>query len=197
MCGRNYAKPGFLFDVAQHATKALDKCGSRVILRQNVGMGSTRLVRFIPDGGNRASQRLRLGALTITVTSKATMRHLTLRFRCRSKQASGKWKTVPFTKATHIFIEDYDWEPIATLYPKKGVLYFAPKATEAARWCVVAVFRLVNGDYSVEKEAELTPEDICIRCGRSLTDPESIERGFGPECYGLQTESKSVRGAER
>jgi hypothetical protein len=22
----------------------------------------------------------------------------------------------------------------------------------------------------------------CVRCGRTLTDPESIERGIGPEC---------------
>jgi len=24
----------------------------------------------------------------------------------------------------------------------------------------------------------------CIRCGRSLTNPTSIKRGYGPECYG-------------
>jgi hypothetical protein len=26
-------------------------------------------------------------------------------------------------------------------------------------------------------------EGHCGRCGRSLTDPESIDRGFGPECF--------------
>lgn len=24
----------------------------------------------------------------------------------------------------------------------------------------------------------------CQKCGRKLTDPESIERGYGPECWG-------------
>ena len=28
----------------------------------------------------------------------------------------------------------------------------------------------------------------CQKCGRKLTDPESIERGYGPECWnGLTT----------
>lgn len=133
-----------------------------------------------------------MGALTVTVTSKASMRHLTLRFRCRKKSESGKWITVPFDQATHLFVEDYDWEMIATVYPNTGILRFAPKTTEAARWCVIAVLRLVNGDYSVEREAEFEPDDICIRCGRPLTDPESIERGFGPECFGMATSSSAV-----
>ena len=163
-------------------------------MRQNGSMN--RLSRFVPNAEHRASRRLAQGALTITVTSKVSMRHLTLRFRCRKKQPSGKWETVPFDRATHIFIEDYDWEPIATAYPT-GVVYFAPTATEASRWCVTAVFRFVNGDYSVEKEAELSPEDICVRCGRALTDPESIERGYGPECFGLSTQSTAVRGTAK
>lgn len=24
----------------------------------------------------------------------------------------------------------------------------------------------------------------CQKCGRKLTDPESIKRGYGPECWG-------------
>lgn len=160
-------------------------------------MENIRLARFVPDGGSRASQRLGQGALTVTVSSRKTMRHVTLRFRCRRKAKSGKWITVPFDQATHVFVEDYDWETIATMYPDSGVLFFAPKVTEAARWCVIAIFRFVNGDDSVERVAEIAPEDICIRCGRPLTDPQSIERGYGPECFGLATQSAaaSTRGA--
>jgi hypothetical protein len=160
-------------------------------------MENIRLARFVPDGGSRASQRLQAGALTVTVSSKKTMRHITLRLRCRRKGQSGAWATVPYDQATHLFIEDYDWETIATMYPATGVLYFAPKTTEAARWCVEAIFRYVNGDYGVERQAELAVEDICIRCGRPLTDPQSIERGYGPECFGMATESAAESTRER
>lgn len=154
-------------------------------------MDNIRLARFVPDGGSRASHRLGEGALTVTVTSKKTMRHITLRLRAKRKGTSGKWSTVPFRDATHVFIEDYDWETIATMYPNSGMVFFAPKTTVAARWCVEAVFRHVSGDKSVERDAEIVPEDNCIRCGRPLTDPESIERGYGPECFGMATQAKT------
>lgn len=35
-------------------------------------------------------------------------------------------------------------------------------------------------------------EDICSCCGRALTDPVSIERGIGPECYGKITGTKTI-----
>lgn len=160
-------------------------------------MDNIRLSRFHPDGGSRASQRLGLGALTVTVTSKKTMRHITLRFRAKRKGASGKWSTVPFRDATHVFIEDYDWETIATMYPNSGMVFFAPKTNTAARWCVEAVFRYVSGDELVERQAEIVPEDNCIRCGRPLTDPESIERGYGPECFGMATQSQALKAQDR
>lgn len=160
-------------------------------------MHNIRLESFIPDGGSRASHRLSEGALTVTVTSKATMRHVTLRFRCRKRTESGKWITVPFQDASHVFIEDYDWESLATLYPANGVLRFAPHTSEAARWCVLAVLDHTSGNPAPERVAEITPEDVCIRCSRPLTDPESIERGYGPECFGLATSSSAVSARDR
>jgi hypothetical protein len=32
-------------------------------------------------------------------------------------------------------------------------------------------------------QAEVRHEGTCGRCARPLTDPESIDRGFGPECW--------------
>ena len=37
-------------------------------------------------------------------------------------------------------------------------------------------FRIPNG-YSIQHKGK------CARCGRALTDPDSIDRGFGPECW--------------
>jgi hypothetical protein len=36
---------------------------------------------------------------------------------------------------------------------------------------------------------EFREESFCGKCGRTLTDPESIDRGIGPECMRQQTSS--------
>jgi len=33
----------------------------------------------------------------------------------------------------------------------------------------------------------------CLRCGKLLTDPESIRRGYGPECFRIQIDWKQNR----
>lgn len=40
--------------------------------------------------------------------------------------------------------------------------------------------RLVN--QTLPDKIEIWHEGVCCRCGRSLTVPESIESGYGPEC---------------
>ena len=39
-------------------------------------------------------------------------------------------------------------------------------------------------DVAARFEAELVDAGRCARCGRRLTDPQSLERGIGPDCYG-------------
>lgn len=148
-----------------------------------------RLGKFRPDGSSRESRMLALGRLTVTVTSRKTGRHVTLRFRACDKEQG--WQTVPFDAATHVFIDDYDDERLATFYPKAGVLFFDDTANEAARWTVAAVLRYLAGCFAdFERVAEIVAEDSCGKCGLPLTDPVSIARGFGPDCFGALTKSR-------
>ena len=39
-----------------------------------------------------------------------------------------------------------------------------------------------------ELESIRTSSGRCRRCGRVLTDPRSVRRGIGPECYGREPE---------
>lgn len=41
-----------------------------------------------------------------------------------------------------------------------------------------------EGDERRWAQAEIWHEDTCARCGRALTDPESIKRRLGPKCAG-------------
>ena len=40
-----------------------------------------------------------------------------------------------------------------------------------------------NRDLSFDNKMEFKNAGKCARCGRTLTDAKSIERGFGPTCY--------------
>ena len=57
---------------------------------------------------------------------------------------------------------------------------FAPEACAAVEWFL----RLVNVDKNdvFNAQAEFWHSGFCARCGRELTDPESIASGLGPVC---------------
>lgn len=152
-----------------------------------------RIGKFRPVGDTRESRMLALGRLTVTITSRRSRQHVTLRLRCKAETDSG-WEIVPFDAATHVFIEDYDGELVATYYPTSGVLYYKEHATAPARWSVQAILRYLGGGFSgLPMVAEVAVADLCGRCGQPLTDPQSIERGFGPDCFGMVTVSRHAK----
>lgn len=107
---------------------------------------------FVPEG-----RMLSAGELTVTVTSKATLHHVTLRFRCTTDGED----TVPFHRASHIAVENYDGLRIATYYPAKGEIAFNPFADKAARWATTAILRWAAGEYpNVTRHALIDSEDI-------------------------------------
>ena len=51
-------------------------------------------------------------------------------------------------------------------------------------------FNLLQNN-KIHEEMSVYHRGICARCGRTLTVPESLIHGFGPECYGLTNRSVS------
>lgn len=49
---------------------------------------------------------------------------------------------------------------------------------------VIPISRLEYEAYMDEGRKEIHMYSKCQKCGRKLTDPESIKRGYGPECWG-------------
>ena len=48
------------------------------------------------------------------------------------------------------------------------------------RWALAHLWK----DAALPNGFKAHHEGRCARCGRTLTTPESVERGFGPECFG-------------
>lgn len=82
---------------------------------------------------------------------------------------------------------DNDYRYIGLFYTDKLALRTSSAAHiphTAPQFVMLQYFlAVVNGDYPWPPTCKFYPSVKCARCGRTLTTPESIERGIGPECY--------------
>lgn len=143
------------------------------------------------DPSKRAARMLAAGRLTVTFRSPSGQ-HITLTAKCRAPQDDGRWVASSLADAKVVFIEvpnQEGWnDKVAKVTRAKGLVP-DPHADDARVYCARMLLRYVAGE-SLPPSLEVFEEDRCGRCGRALTDPVSIERGIGPECYGRETGSQ-------
>lgn len=149
---------------------------------------------------SRFARQLAQGRVEVTVKSAKTGKHMTFKFQTKAVSPGGKWTFEPFEKATFLFVtEGYD--RVARFRLKDGEIQPGSSAWQyltddpARLW---AIERLFNFLFTGEghPQLEIVTSDRCGCCFRKLTDPESIKRGVGPECYGKVTGSKYVPHAQ-
>lgn len=153
-----------------------------------------------PHSDHRAGRMLDAGHLVASVKSAKTGEHITIKMQCCQKNDSGtgkKWPKVELRKASHVFVSvpraGGGWDDkVGTFYPRSGKFYTANHADPARVWAAAAVATWVNqgGGPVHEQVSDIFETDQCGRCGKDLTDPVSIQRGIGPECYGKMTGSQ-------
>lgn len=127
------------------------------------------------------------GNATVTVQSGKTGKHFTYRIK-RHKDD----KDLYFVR---LLVEGSDtYRYIACYYSDRKYLHLAEPWRDAAYLSWPASVRAIK--FLFEK-LESPPEQLlvyhegrCARCGRPLTTPESIKRGFGPECYKMEEYNK-------
>ena len=101
---------------------------------------------------------------------------------------SGKMSTTYFVNAK-VSGTDHPYGYIGILDTAKGTIKctakseFLPgtKEYDVAAWACQSVLnsKMIPDGYHIEHAGR------CGKCGRQLTDPESIQRGIGPECWSL------------
>jgi hypothetical protein len=146
-----------------------------------------------PSRGTRAGRMLNAGGIDATVTLPSG-EHCTVQIRTRRPQGRG-WTNAHPT-------EDGARTNISILGRRVGWL----NVSADGRWALT--LRTRRSDYRAAVEAifqyaatgtsDLRVQEAsrCGRCFRTLTDPVSIDRGIGPECFGRDTGSQHV-AAER
>ena len=140
---------------------------------------------------NRGARMLEQGRVSVTFKSP-TGSHITILAKCRTITESGKWVQSPIAEAKVIFLEvpnSDGWNDKVGKFTRSKGFVADSSADEARIFCAKQLLAYVQGQ-PTNPNLEILEEDTCGRCGRQLTDPVSIQRGIGPECYGKITGSQ-------
>jgi hypothetical protein len=145
-----------------------------------------------PSAGTRAGRMLLAGGIEATATL-ADGRHVTVSIRTRKRSGRG-WTNAALGEAdsrTNISIlgsrvgwlnVDADGRLLLTLRTRR----------EDAVAAVRAVLDHCAGMIATGGVDRVQEASRCGRCFRTLTDPVSIDRGIGPECFGRDTGSQHI-----
>ena len=82
---------------------------------------------------------------------------------------------------------------------RNGQFKHSPKARISAEAQSVKVFQFVIAKLSTNTLSnliEIYHDGRCGKCGKQLTVPESVETGFGPECYKRIASKQDIRDAK-
>lgn len=134
------------------------------------------------------------GNATVTMTSAATGKHFTFKINqpTLTTEAGGKKRdydaNIFFVSGLHGSPDVFsDWHIVGFFFKdapylhqtKKDRIYMVAK-TESFKAFSWALGHLAAGN--IPASLTIQHEGSCCRCGRTLTHPESIARGIGPEC---------------
>jgi len=161
-------------------------------------------------GASVVGQALFAGRLVATLQSKLTGSHVTVQFQCKAKVVE-RWRTMPLNLASHVFIDVPDNDKVGTVYPpgspNRWAGHFWPdrNADPARVWAALKLIAIAQGDAPPETgQYLLRVATHCLRCGRELTEPESIQALMGPVCrrtvseeYGKRHQAKRKAAGER
>ena len=136
-----------------------------------------------------ARQYLRAGRATVTLVSKKTGNRFTYRVSTPTDRETGKPATDGTLMVSVLTGSDnnssYTWLGrvareifwVGRKNPKPGEISKDAPSAKAFAW---AWQKLAQG--TLPAELEIWHEGRCGRCGLKLTVPESVARGFGPDC---------------
>lgn len=144
----------------------------------------------------RMARQLAAGHLTVTITNTTKGHHRTLRFK-PTKRGDAWDGRAWFVKDGEVYVG------MAIVDRDSGLLELrrtrGSTTDRAALYAAGLVVAMLDRKVAVDEvrghSYQLVAASTCGRCNRELTDPESIERGIGPECYGKQTASKRAPAA--
>lgn len=130
------------------------------------------------DSAEGALAFLLAGKATVTLKSEVTGDHLTFQVRKWKKAQHGSLHFVSVRTGNDFANVGVIRDGSSFSRGKKADVDFDDKRVKAFRYA----FAHLCDAKQLPPKCEVWHEGQCGRCGRPLTDPESIARGIGPDC---------------
>lgn len=150
------------------------------------------------DAGGNFGLALGSGRLVATVVSQKSGKHITVQLRSKVK-VKGRFRGCALADAERLFIDvpsqggsgrEIGQLHLAGRWAGKILPPWEEDFDEARVWAAKRVLDVAHGRAEVADDmATIVQGRECIMCGRELTDPESIARDIGPECWKRATGS--------
>lgn len=143
-----------------------------------------------PSSGTRAGRMLLAGGIEATVTL-ANGEHVTVKVRTRKRSGRGWANGAPGEEGARTTIKVLD-QRVGWVNLDGGTWTLTLRTRSAEyRQAILAVFEYAATGKTAGHE-RVQEATRCGRCFQQLTDPVSIDRGIGPECFGRDTGSQHV-----
>jgi len=128
------------------------------------------------------------GRLKATITNEDGT-HMTISFK--NWKRGDRRRNIPIYEAERMFVQvpnQGGWgDKIGDVDLKTGSFRAAPAADPERVKAALNIIAAAQGEATAER---IQHPGACMVCGRELTDPVSIDRGIGPDCYGSMTGSE-------
>lgn len=144
------------------------------------------------------------GRAEITLRSYRTGEHVTLLFAAKAKGPDGRYISratragrVGLAESHKIDVTDpgLEWPDAKIGARLTGTgRWYGDTADMARDWAARAILEYAFYNTNLAEKAEVLLATRCAYCGKKLTDPVSVARGVGPECFGRATGSKRAAG---
>ena len=123
-----------------------------------------------------------LGNATFTIENSKTKNRFTFKIKELPKKYANN-KEIHFISVLSGSDNDSDYRFFGTVFDKNRYSHSKKsKITEDAQSVLVFKYLLSKMNSALPECINIYHKGKCLRCGRTLTVPESIVSGFGPEC---------------
>jgi hypothetical protein len=136
------------------------------------------------------------GNSRLTITNPVTGQWIKVKMKRRKDRETGKPGNCYFLQLALLQDGDFGHRYVGAYFADSG--RFKPGQDASAREVQIAEFliRAIKAPQLLQA-AEIEHCGKCVACGRTLTVPESIRSGWGPECFTRQFGDPSLRPLAR